>query len=420
VNAVNRRATPGARQRGVGLVETMVGILIGMIVILVVFNILSVAEGYRRTTVGASDAQITGLLSQFVAGRDAANGGAGITMSDSDMIKCTNPAVADDALQAAVRPIPVLIVPDVAAGPGTSESFIAYNAGAAHVMWPVDFIAPFPNAAGVAFTVQSPNGFTVPVPTPAAPYWGVAMLNDGTGKCEMVRITTATPDPTVPATGKVTLTQDALAHTTGNYSAGDPPRFLNLGPQGLATRIRYDVVNDVLNTTDLLVAPPAVPTRVPVAQNIVLMKAQYGIDNTGDGIIDCWTPPDASVCGDFSPNTVRGFTQVQLNQILAVRIGVVVRSDEPDLRLLTDPGNLQLQSESAALLSATRPPVVLFNCSANTNAGCQSRVVVPMGGTATGLPNCGAGIPVCDYWRYRTYETIVPLRNAIYAASMPP
>jgi len=44
--------------RGVGLVETMVGILIGMIVVLVVYNILSVAEGYRRTTVGASDAQI--------------------------------------------------------------------------------------------------------------------------------------------------------------------------------------------------------------------------------------------------------------------------------------------------------------------------------------------------------------------------
>jgi type IV pilus assembly protein PilW len=419
VNARIRRALLRSRQRGVGLVETMVGILIGMIVILVVFNILSVAEGYRRTTVGASDAQITGLLSQFVAGRDAANGGAGISMSNSDMIRCTNPAVAADALQAAVRPIPLLIVPDVVAGPGTSESFIAYNAGAAHVMWPVDFIAPFPNATGAAFTVQSPNGFTVPVPTPAAPYWGVAMLNDGSGKCEMVLITSAVPDPTVPATGKVALTQVLSARTTGSYTAGDPPRLLNLGPQGMATRVRYDVVNDVLNTTDLLVAPPAVPTRVPVAQNIVLMKVQYGIDNTGDGVIDCWTPPDNTVCGDFSPNTVRGFTQAQLNQILAVRIGVVVRSDEPDLRLLTDPSNTQLQTESRALLSATRPPVILFNCSTNTNAACQSRVLVPMGGTPTGLPACAPAV-VCDYWRYRTYETIIPLRNAIYAASSPP
>jgi hypothetical protein len=108
-----------------------------------------------------------------------------------------------------------------------------------------------------------------------------------------------------------------------------------------------------------------------------------------------------------------------LNQILAVRIGVVVRSDEPDLRLLTDPSNTQLQTESRALLSATRPPVILFNCSTNTNAACQSRVLVPMGGTPTGLPACAPAV-VCDYWRYRTYETIIPLRNAIYAASSPP
>ena len=85
----------------------MVGILIGMIVILVVFNILSVAEGYRRTTVGASDAQITGLLSQFVAGRDAANGGAGIIDVQQRHDQMHQPGGRrTDALQAAVRPDP--------------------------------------------------------------------------------------------------------------------------------------------------------------------------------------------------------------------------------------------------------------------------------------------------------------------------
>ncbi len=61
------RASVRARHRGASLVETMVGILIGMIVIAVVYNILSVAEGYKRATVGSSDAQITGLLTQFMA-----------------------------------------------------------------------------------------------------------------------------------------------------------------------------------------------------------------------------------------------------------------------------------------------------------------------------------------------------------------
>ncbi len=129
-------ATARARQRGVGMLETMVGLLIGFIVILVVYSILSVAEGYRRSSVGAADAQVTGLLTSFVAGRDAANGGAGITMSASDLGNCVNDetgaavsGLAATALDAAVRPIPLLITDG--GGPGVSDSFIAFNSGAA-------------------------------------------------------------------------------------------------------------------------------------------------------------------------------------------------------------------------------------------------------------------------------------------------
>jgi len=172
----------------------------------------------------------------------------------------------------------------------------------------------------------------------------------------------------------------------------------------------------VLRTTDLLTI--AAPVPVPIAQNVVLLKAQYGVDTDANGIIDCWTPADASTCGDFSRDAVRGFTLAQINRILAVRIGVVVRSDEPDLRALTDPGNADLQAEARALRAATRPPVVLFNCSTN-NAACQNRLVVPAAaGIPVGSSSCGAAV-ICDYWRYRTYETIVPLRNAIYAATIP-
>ncbi len=94
MNPMSRLLSSAGRQRGVGLVETMVGILIGTIVIVVVYNILWVAESYKRTTVGSSDAQITGLLSQFVASRDASNGGAGLTMSNGDMVNCTRIATA--------------------------------------------------------------------------------------------------------------------------------------------------------------------------------------------------------------------------------------------------------------------------------------------------------------------------------------
>jgi type IV pilus assembly protein PilW len=420
-----------ARQSGVGLVELMVGILIGMIVVIVVYNVLSVAENYRRASVGTSDAQITGLLTQFIAGRDAGNGGAGITMSTGsiavpeDLALCnkTDPiggvlvsTLPNNNLQVALRPVPVLITDGGALG--TSDTFISYSTGAPHVMWPVDFTAPLA-VAGAPITVQSPNGFSAPAPTVAAPYWGVTMANDASGRCQVVKITNALPDPTIPATGKVTLTLDGTASTGMAYTLGGPARLLNLGPQGIASRIQYDVdpVNSVLRTTDLLTTGALVAN--PITQNIVLMKVQYGVDTDANGIVDCWTPATNTVCGNFTDAAVRNFTTTQLAQILAVRIGVVVRSDEPDLRLLTDPTNPIIQAESRAVIAATRPPLVLFNCAAN-NATCQSRVIVPTGaGVPAGASLCAPGV-LCDYWRYRTFETVIPLRNAIYNATTPP
>ena len=49
----------------------MVGVLIGMIVVAVVYNVLVMAEGYKRSTIGVADAQVTGQLAQFVVGREA-------------------------------------------------------------------------------------------------------------------------------------------------------------------------------------------------------------------------------------------------------------------------------------------------------------------------------------------------------------
>ena len=410
----------------------MVGILIGMIVIVITFNILAVAEAYKRVATGASDAQITGLLSQFLAGRDAGNGGAGITMSGTDLIRCTHdeagnpiPALRVTELDAAVRPIPVLVTDGGA--PGKSDSFIAFNAGAPHVMWPVDIAVT--SAAGAPITVQSPNGFTVPPPA-ATPYWAIAIANDVSGKCKLVRIVAATA---ADSQGHVTLTQGRPV-TTISYSAGQPARLLNLGPAGMATRIRYDIdaVNAVLRTTDLLAVPPAAPTPVPVAQDVVLMKVQYGIAPTvrlagaHDGIVTCWTaavhgsPCSNGASDDFSDAAVRSFTLAQLNSILAVRIGIVVRSDEPDLRLLTDPTNPGLNAEARDLLRGTRTQPYLFNCSANSDAACPGRVKVPMGaGVPVGSSGCAPAV-ICDYWRYRTYEVVVPIRNAIYSATMTP
>ncbi|MEO8508332.1 MAG: PilW family protein [Betaproteobacteria bacterium] len=422
------------RQQGAGLIETMIGILIGLLVVIVVYNLLSVAEGFKRMTTGVADAQVTGLLSQFVAARDAGNGGNGISLAAPSLVDC-----ADQDL----RPVPVRITAGATAT--DSDSFISTHSGAPRVLWPVPLLTPTSTpTSGDPFAVQTPLGFLAPdgtvMPTVAKPYYVIVTDGAGSwgGNCRLVKVTGATTPP--DAQGGVTLTFDAAPAGTFTGGAAGSARVIILGPEGLATRLRYEVFNTSANancsaanaqgcqlvTTNLM--PPA-GARTPIAQNVVLLKAQYGVDTNNDRIIDCWTAADAAnTCADgkdysniADPGSpapdVSKFPYVEdLNRILAVRIGVVVRSDEPDVKLL-DPSVVGTARTTSDGVAGLRQPMYLFNCAAN-DATCQSRVLLPGGPTASlGSPSCSPAL-ICDGWRYRAYETVVPLRNAIFNSTL--
>jgi type IV pilus assembly protein PilW len=395
-------------QHGAGLIETMVGLLIGLIVVVVIFNLLSISEGYKRMALGTSDAQITGLIGQLMLGREAANGGNGISISASDqngtgLINCTVNVGEAWPYATLLRPVPVLIQDSGSAD--ISDSFISLYSGSPHVIWPVPFLADAaPNAD---FQVQSPTGFSSPAPA-TTPYRVVA-INPASNDCESVLVTAATaPD----ASGVVTLKHTATAKSY-KFTTDPAAKLVNLGPVGMASRTLYEVWDTntdksctngagqcQLFSTDLLTAGAV---RNPIGQNIVLMKVQYGVDLSSpiDGTIDCWTPADAAnICGavgplpvDFQSGTVRSFGLTNLQRIIAVRVGLVVRNDEPEPKLAVAGANLNY---------AVRPAMYLFNCAAN-NGTCQSRIKLSNNVIQNG-------------WRYRTYETVIPLRNAIFNA----
>ena len=451
------RCTSPARQRGAGIIETMIGILIGLLVVVVVYNLLAVAEGYKRTTTGVADAQITGLMAHFIVGQGAANGGSGVTSAFTDLAECTKDEsgaayTADNTL----KPISVLVTPGATAV--DSDSFVARQSNSPHVTWavPLRLVGGAGGAAVVTpggdIQIQSPTGFMTPakasLPTGTQQFWAVIMAKDGSGKCALINIADASPDASMDTTGEVLLKQ-GTHKTTIDYKGvpqndtGTGAWLLNLGRDN-NLRLRYEVnppgktaaQTDQLMVTDcsdVAGCASATATRSPIAHNVVFMKVQYGIDTTFladgtlDGTVDCWTPADTTSCPvvnagaginmtDWGPDNVikAGETPAQptsiLNRILAVRIGIVVRSDEPDFN---DPG----------LTSALRPPAFLFNCTANTNAGCPNRVALPAG--APSVPtkaDCRAASNaiLCDGWRYRTYEVIIPLRNNIFSATLPP
>jgi len=64
-------------ERGFTLVEVMVGMLIGLIGIIVIFQVLQLTESRKRTTTAGSDAQIAGSIAMFSLERDLKLGGFG-------------------------------------------------------------------------------------------------------------------------------------------------------------------------------------------------------------------------------------------------------------------------------------------------------------------------------------------------------
>ncbi len=99
-----------------------------------------------------------------------------------------------------------------------------------------------------------------------------------------------------------------------------------------------------------------------------------------------------------------------------------MRSDEPDLRNPSLYIPASQVPDGTGSTYGTRQPVYLFNCAAN-DITCQNRVLVPAGApSALGLSDCvtASNSVLCDGWRYRTYEAVIPLRNAIYNATLIP
>ena len=112
------RTLSRGRAAGFGLVEIMVGLVIGLIGILVIYQVYNVAEGFKRNTTAAGEAQMAGLFSSFVLGMEIANGGAGIAISAPDLASC----VDTGNIASSFRPIPVLITDGGAAA--TPDSFV--------------------------------------------------------------------------------------------------------------------------------------------------------------------------------------------------------------------------------------------------------------------------------------------------------
>jgi type IV pilus assembly protein PilW len=341
--------------RGTSLIDLMVGITIALLAILVVYRVLAASELLRRNAQSAGGAQQTGLFALSRITLDIANAGAGISASAKILGTC--PATAD--IGTITRPIPVLIT-DGGSDDTPDGVVIRYGVGNGLAV-----AAPFAAAAagGANFQVQSPLGF--------APGDQVVAISQ-TGDCPRTTITAAS----AVGPGIVDLAHAAIA-----TNLPDSAMLLNLGPANRVVTTRYDVVGGVLRTTDM----QGGDAPNPLASNVVNVKLQYGIDTDGDGALDTWvTARDAGAFGAWTPAALLAAPPATLARIKAIRVGLIVRGEQFD----------------PTVTGAFR--WVLFDCPEADKSTCPGRLNGVIAATGKGG------------WHYRSYETVVPLRNQLW------
>ena len=389
------------RSVGFSLVEVMVGMVIGLLTMIVIMQSYATFEGQKRTTTNSSDVQENGLVALHTIETDARMAGYGLltpnglactTMNTSwndpaggasASFHASGTAVAADNALGAVPVAPVIIA-DGGAGASDTVTF-TYSTVASGSNPSVLNTTMTDSDANVSVDATNTVGFTVDqdiflVSTPiASPGIGANI------PCTRLAYTSGTGSAN-------TIYNPAVGHNlfpAGGYLANQS-FVLNMG----TFRQNQYAVSGVASTSPALtVQDVSIPgqTVLPLSSNIVNIQAQYGVAaaNPSPGIssppVTCWTDATGSACasgsGDWAnPNAA------DIMRIKAVRIAIVARS------------SLQEQPASGVGAAAT--------CNATTSAP-----ITWTGGPAIDL----SANPNWRCHRYRVYQTIIPLRNIIWA-----
>ncbi|CAN5804385.1 hypothetical protein BH11PSE13_BH11PSE13_15800 [soil metagenome] len=377
--------TPGThrRERGISLIEMMVGILIGLVCVLVILQLLSSWEGRKRTTTSGSDAQTSGTLAAFTLDRDLRLAGYGFGLAGSDVMGCNVPATNTTVgpLNFLLRPVEIeqgatADKPDIIRVLyGNSPYFVASQ--------------PMLSSTPTAKTLKSRDGFQK----------GDVMLVTGNTPvdCRFVEIT----DQDIA--DAVTLKHEATSYTTfagvlknaewntaaGTLTTFSTGRVFNLGPAPVRSIWTVNPTTQTLTRYNSFREAP--DKAVDIAADVVTLKAQYGIDANDNGIIESseWKDPDPTL-------VIADWTKVR-----AIRFGILVRSR---------------QYERAELNSG----VAVTPASPTWAEGSQSFTMKNLDGSNDSGGGAITGPDAPNNWRnyrYRVYENVVPLRNMIWGTA---
>ena len=364
---------PSRGARGVTLIELMVGMLVGMLAVIVISQVLLTSESQKRTTTGGADAQVNGALALYTMQRDLQMAGYGITSSPG-VVGCPISARFNSAPPTgfATTLAPVVITPEASRGGaiGDSVRILASSKGSFSV--PTRVIPPGYAVGGTDFPVRAAVGFA---------QGDLALVaTDGTQPCWVFQVTGAPAARSLP---RANVSAAWNPSNTPDVAYGDGAILMNLGT---LVDTRYEINNERLQSFSFDFANPAAARpALDVQPDIVNLRAYYGRDTTVpmDGVVD--------VFDQTTPTTNDGWLRV-----LAVRLIVVSRSSTFEKE--------QVTTANPQVPVGTSPTVTgAVTCPAG------SCITLDVGAGVTG------DVPA-KHFRYKVFDTIVPLRNMLWSS----
>lgn len=371
------------RHAGFGLTEIMVGLVIGMLAAIVMMQVFAVSEERKRTTTSGGDALSNGAITFFQLQQNISQAGYGFSVFNILNCQLTWTVSSGSGIATAIPLAPVTIVPY-----GSGSSFIPDgdpNTDALLILTGNTNGEPqgnkfteSPPTGGTVYRVQMPSAFAANDRVIAAPDSCAGallldtILNDPPEGATTVAV----------ATGVVgtALDNKSALYNLGGATAATRPRFLAYAVRGGNLTVCDYLVNDC----GLAANASNSSIWVPIATNIVSLRAQYGRDTASpvrtQDEIDAIKPRPVYVVDTY--DQTMPIDACKWARAPAVRLALVARNSQFNKTTVT--------TSAPQWAGSTSTPIdVSKNPDGSTNA------------------NWGN-------YRYKVFQAVIPLRNVVW------
>jgi len=364
------------KNSGFSLVEIMVGMVIALLSTIIILQVFSTFEGQKRTSTSGSDAQSSGAFAIYTVERDVRMAGYGF--SDPTVLGCPIKRNFNGANIADLLLAPIVITNGAN---GLSDSITVLSSSKGSWSLPTRITTDHPPTA-TNFFLNTTLGIAE----------GDLLIAYEPGKdCTMLQVT-GIPNGNVQ-----------IHHQ--NTSPWNPPGGQNIFPLGgygtgtmlfnLGAIINHTYSLD--NQNNLIFSDYNSVTNVTANQilmpDIVNLQAQYGFDTRvgvqPDARVDTWS----DVMLDADANGIIG-NAGDIARVYAVRMAIVARSAQPE----------KVDADDGLCKITLNPPTWAYDAATNTSTNINVSIT-PVSGTAIADWQC---------YRYKTFETVIPLRNLIW------